>query len=310
VDCHRPHNMNFFIVLLLSTVAAKECVRVNSPGLSFRDGAGVNYNKIGEWNAGDIAEKIGGPFAGGDYQWLKLRNDAGREGFSASNWLQPVGCPSSSPPPQGSGGCAPGSSSANNGGEFQSLPADGLNSGRITQPYGRTAFSWSACASWYKAAGCMHNGIDIGIGWGTNVKAVCSGPVTSSTDLGGGNPMSAGPKSVVQHCDNWLVLYGHMSRTGPTGYKNAGDIVGQSGNPGGCSGCGNDHLHLEVRLKNSGSTTYSNTAVNPLPLFRGDLRGNMDGGRDIVCGNAMNQPDVVYGNAAQCKQWCGCPGKC
>jgi murein DD-endopeptidase MepM/ murein hydrolase activator NlpD len=154
----------------------------------------------------------------------------------------------------------------------------------------------------------MHNGIDVGIRWGTNVKAVCSGQITASTDNGGGNPMSAGPKSVVQHCGNWLVLYGHMSKT-YTGFKNAGEIVGQSGNPGGCGSCGNDHLHLEVRLKNSGSTTYSNNAVNPLPLFQPGLRGRMDSNAN-VCGTSMLQPDVIYGNAAQCKQWCGCPGKC
>jgi murein DD-endopeptidase MepM/ murein hydrolase activator NlpD len=151
----------------------------------------------------------------------------------------------------------------------------------------------------------MHNGIDIGVNWGTPVRAICSGWITSS---GNKNPMGAGPNSVVQQCGDWLVLYGHLSAT-ESGFKNAGDKIGASGNPGGCSTCKNDHLHLEVRRKNSASTTYSSNAVNPVPLFSENLRSKLSIG-DLVCKDAMNQPDIIYGQASKCKQWCDCPNKC
>jgi murein DD-endopeptidase MepM/ murein hydrolase activator NlpD len=155
----------------------------------------------------------------------------------------------------------------------------------------------------------MHNGIDIGFAWGAQVPAICAGWITSSTDSSGQNPMSAGPKSVIQHCGDWLVLYGHMSAT-YTGFKNAGEIVGLSGGPWGAGG-GNYHLHLEIRTKQA-STTYSNRAVNPAPLFD-DANGLVDPGK-MKCGDAFSQPDVPYGSATKCSQgtgpWCGCAGYC
>jgi len=252
-----------------------------------------------------VVSKIGGPQRNGDYDWLNV-NYQGKTGWAATTWLQQLGsCPSpNSPPPPApsgggsSGGCAPASTSVGKPAVFTYTPKV-----RLWQPYGRTTFSWNNCDKWYSAAGCMHNGLDYGYAWGNDVPAICSGWITSSTDNGGGNPMAAGPKSVVQHCGDWLVLYGHMSAT-YTGFKNAGEIVGKSGDPSGCN-CGNNHLHLEVRQK-QGSTTYSNRAVNPVPLFT-DKSGTTNG--DIICGDANNQPDIVYGSANRCQIWCGC-GKC
>jgi murein DD-endopeptidase MepM/ murein hydrolase activator NlpD len=149
----------------------------------------------------------------------------------------------------------------------------------------------------------MHMGLDFGYTFGNDVPAVCAGWITSSTDNGGGNPMAAGPKSVVQHCGDWLVLYGHMSAT-YSGFKNAGEIVGKSGDPSGSAGGGNNHLHLEVRQK-QGSTTYSNRAVNPVPLFTN--KNGVQANDKIVCGDPGNQPDVTYGSINKCTIWCGCP---
>jgi murein DD-endopeptidase MepM/ murein hydrolase activator NlpD len=306
--------MRAWLVLALLAAATAQCYRVTSNSLSFRTGPGTWNGRVGgkEYlSAGEVLTKVGGPNSAEGYNWINLRASSGQTGWAADAWLAGVACGGSPPPPPagggggGSTGCAPASSSVGNSGVLTALPAPGAG---ISQPYGRTAFSWSNCAAWYSAAGCMHNGIDVGVRWGTPVKAACSGQITSGTDQGGGNPMAAGPKSVVLHCGDWLVLYGHMSAT-QTGYRNAGDVVGLSGNPGGCGSCGNDHLHFEVRKKNSGSTTYSNNAVNPLPLFRGDLQGAMTGD-SLVCQNAMTQPDVIYGQASKCKQWCGCSGYC
>jgi murein DD-endopeptidase MepM/ murein hydrolase activator NlpD len=261
-------------------------------------------------NYGNVVTKIGGPTRNGDYDWLNVKYQS-YTGWVATNWLQQSTCPSTggSPPPApggstppapqpGTGGCAPPSSTIGKAAVFTYTPS-GVP---LWQPYGRTSFSWNNCAKWYSASGCMHMGLDFGYPWATDVPAVCSGWITSSTDNGGANPMSAGPKSVVQHCGDWLVLYGHMSSTN-SGFKNAGEIVGKSGDPSGCN-CGNNHLHLEVR-QFQGSTTYSNRAVNPVPLF---VNKNGITSNAIVCGDSLNQPDVTYGSTNKCTIWCGCPG--
>jgi murein DD-endopeptidase MepM/ murein hydrolase activator NlpD len=301
------------LLCVLAVVACchAQCYRATSNSLSFRTGPGTANPRVGNkqyLNAGETGTKTGGPVSRDGYNWIQL-NVNGIQGWAADQWLVACGSGGTPPPPPtggGSGSCAPGSSSANAGQAFTVLP---VANPQIWQPYGRTSFSWSNCKQWYSAAGCMHNGIDVGTPFGTSIKAICSGAITASTDSGNGNPMSAGPKSVVQLCGNWLVLYGHMSRTNSPGWKNAGEEVGLSGNPGGYNGAGNDHLHLEVRVKNSGSTTYSNNAVDPTRLF-GGLAGAMSNNGKIVCGSPGSQPDVIYGTASSCKQWCGCPGYC
>jgi hypothetical protein len=302
--------MRLILFVAYAAVALGQCYTVTTNSLSFRTCAGVFCGRVGgaEYlNYGYKVTKVGGPVRNGDFDWLQVTYN-GQTGWAASNWLQSTSCGGTPPPPNvppppapsggGSTGCAPGSSSVGKPTIFtysyKAIP--------LWQPYGRTQFSWDNCASWYSAAGCMHNGLDFGFVFGSDVPAACAGWITSSTDAGGSNPMAAGPKSVVQHCGDYLVLYGHMSTT-YSGFKASGESVGKSGNPGGYKGAGNDHLHFEVRFKTGASTTYSPRCVNPTPLFadKTNLISNK-----VICGDALTQPDITFGSANKCTQWCGC----
>jgi hypothetical protein len=276
---------------------AGDCYQVtSSSGLSMRTCASTGCGIIKILPNGAQVSHTGQAAQGSGYTWFQI-SDGSNTGWSAVNWLTRITCPSQSSSSSSSSGS---SSSGGGGTDWGVWPG-----GSVWQLYGRTTFARDNCAAWYTWAGCMHNGIDLGMPWGSTVRAVCSGDITASTDHGGGNPMSTGPKSVVQRCGNYLVLYGHMSST-EAGYKNAGDSVGRSGNPGGCSTCGNDHLHLEIR-KFQGSNTYSSNAVNPRPLFSSSIQNRLVGGYAFACGDMNNQPEIWYGTTTQCQHWTGCP---
>jgi murein DD-endopeptidase MepM/ murein hydrolase activator NlpD len=102
-------------------------------------------------------------------------------------------------------------------------------SGPITSPFG---WRW----------GRMHQGIDIGVGYGTPIHAAAAGTVIyCGWEEGYGNFV------VLDHGGNLATAYGHQSRIAVTcGQQvNQGDVIGYVGCTGHCTG---PHLHFEVRV--------------------------------------------------------------
>jgi murein DD-endopeptidase MepM/ murein hydrolase activator NlpD len=101
--------------------------------------------------------------------------------------------------------------------------------GPITSPFG---WRW----------GRMHQGIDIGVGYGTPIHAAAGGTVIyCGWEEGYGNFV------VIDHGGNLATAYGHQSSIAVTcGQQvNQGDVIGYVGCTGHCFG---PHLHFEVRV--------------------------------------------------------------
>jgi murein DD-endopeptidase MepM/ murein hydrolase activator NlpD len=101
--------------------------------------------------------------------------------------------------------------------------------GPVTSPFG---WRW----------GRMHQGIDIGVGMGTPIKAAASGTVIyCGWEEGYGN------LTVIDHGGNLATAYGHQSSIAVAcGQQVAqGDVIGYVGCTGHCTG---PHLHFEVRI--------------------------------------------------------------
>ncbi len=99
-------------------------------------------------------------------------------------------------------------------------------------------------------ASTYHQGVDIGLGVGTTVRASSGGTVTAAGWQGGyGNVV------YIDHGDGRQTRYGHLSRiTVSVGEKvSQGERIALSGNTGNSTG---PHLHFELRI--------NGTAVNPL----------------------------------------------
>jgi murein DD-endopeptidase MepM/ murein hydrolase activator NlpD len=105
-------------------------------------------------------------------------------------------------------------------------------SGPITSPFG---WRW----------GRMHQGIDIGVGMGTPIRAAASGTVIyCGWESGYGN------LTVLDNGGNLATAYGHQSSIAVAcGQQvNQGDVIGYVGCTGHCTG---PHLHFEVRINGS-----------------------------------------------------------
>jgi murein DD-endopeptidase MepM/ murein hydrolase activator NlpD len=104
--------------------------------------------------------------------------------------------------------------------------------------------------------GRMHLGIDVGILDSLDVRAAASGTVTEAGWLigyeGYGNVVT------IDAGGGYSVLYAHLAEVGvvPGQWVAAGDLVGQAGCTGSCTGT---HLHFELRL--------DGVPVDPLPYL-------------------------------------------
>ncbi len=109
--------------------------------------------------------------------------------------------------------------------------------GPITSPFG---WRW----------GRMHEGIDIGVGYGTPIHSAASGAVVYAGWLGG-----YGNLVVVDHGGGISTAYGHQSALAVSSGQQVsqGQVLGYVGCTGHCFG---PHLHFEVRINGS--------AVDPL----------------------------------------------
>ncbi|MBN1501159.1 MAG: M23 family metallopeptidase [Spirochaetes bacterium] len=87
----------------------------------------------------------------------------------------------------------------------------------------------------------FHNGIDIGLNIGTEVRAAASGKVIfTGVKEGYGNLI------VIEHKDNYITVYAHLSEMNVKKDEqiNAGEVIGLSGSSGTVTG---PHLHFEIR---------------------------------------------------------------
>jgi murein DD-endopeptidase MepM/ murein hydrolase activator NlpD len=101
--------------------------------------------------------------------------------------------------------------------------------GPVTSPFG---WRW----------GRMHQGIDIGVGYGTPIHAAASGTVIyCGWESGYGN------LTVLDHGGDLATAYGHQSSIAVAcgQHVNQGDVIGYVGCTGHCFG---PHLHFEVRI--------------------------------------------------------------
>jgi murein DD-endopeptidase MepM/ murein hydrolase activator NlpD len=101
--------------------------------------------------------------------------------------------------------------------------------GPVTSPFG---WRW----------GRMHEGIDIGVGYGTPIRAAASGRVVYAGWMSGYGNLVA-----IDHGDGISTAYGHQSRLA----VGVGQVVSQGLTIGyaGCTGhCFGPHLHFEVRV--------------------------------------------------------------
>lgn len=89
----------------------------------------------------------------------------------------------------------------------------------------------------------LHAGIDIGAGYGADVRAAGSGSVVLA-----GTASGYGTAVVIDHGGGVATLYGHLSRARVTVGQslNAGQTIGAVGNTGNSTG---PHLHFEVRVR-------------------------------------------------------------
>ena len=96
----------------------------------------------------------------------------------------------------------------------------------------------------------MHEGIDIGVGYGTPIHAAASGTVIEAAWEGG-----YGNLIVIDHGGSIATAYGHQSSfaVGGGAHVSQGQLIGYVGCTGRCFG---PHLHFEVRVNGA--------AVDPL----------------------------------------------
>jgi murein DD-endopeptidase MepM/ murein hydrolase activator NlpD len=105
-------------------------------------------------------------------------------------------------------------------------------SGPVTSPFG---MRW----------GRMHEGIDIGVGYGTPIHAAASGTVVFSGWMSG-----YGNFVILDHGGGMATAYGHQSSIAVGGGQSVsqGQVIGYVGCTGHCFG---PHLHFEVRINGS-----------------------------------------------------------
>lgn len=130
------------------------------------------------------------------------------------------------------------------------------STGRVTGRLGWPTTIHTVTSGFGQRWGKLHDGIDIGVPIGTEVRAADGGEVSLAGPFGGyGNYVS------IDHGGGLTTFYGHLSeidvRTGQR--VNKGDKIALSGNSGHSTG---PHLHFGVHK--------SGKPVDPRPLLRGD----------------------------------------
>lgn len=106
----------------------------------------------------------------------------------------------------------------------------------ITQGYGMTKYAKRGAYG-----GAPHNGVDFSAGFGSPIKAIGDGQIIANgTNSGWGNWVA------IQHSNNMVSVYGHMSSLSPlkVGTQVAtGKVIGYEGSTGNSTG---SHVHLSL----------------------------------------------------------------
>ena len=209
--------------------ASDSYVNVGSSTLNVRTGAWGTI--IGSLSNGTAVEVLG---TSGEWTIIKYNN---KEAYVYTQYLSKEKPADAVSAP--SGAVAAGSAAAS-GGSFV-RPVDG---GPITSPFGMRTDPINGTQR-------MHNGIDIGVGTGTNLKALGNGTVSSvSWNEGGGKTIKVtydnGMTSTYMHCQDAVLSEGAA--------VTAGQTVGHTNNTG--TWTTGPHLHFELR-------DASGNAVNP-----------------------------------------------
>ncbi len=106
----------------------------------------------------------------------------------------------------------------------------------VTQGYGMTAYARRGAYG-----GAPHNGVDASAGYGSPIKAIGDGKIVANgTNSGWGNWIA------IQHPNNMVSVYGHMSSLAPLKVGTAvavGQTIGYEGSTGNSTG---SHLHLSL----------------------------------------------------------------
>lgn len=103
--------------------------------------------------------------------------------------------------------------------------------------------------------GSMHNGTDLGAGYGTPIHAAAAGTVSTAWQAGG-----AGNYTMINHGDGVWTVYMHQSSFAvQSGYVAAGQTIGYVGSTGDSTGA---HLHFEVHTGG-----LWNGRVDPAPFM-------------------------------------------
>lgn len=198
--------------------------KTNGASLNVRSGAGSGYKIVAQLEEGDETTILASSGS-----WYK--HEGG--GWSYHAYLCAEGTTPSEPEPQPSD--PPADGGAGVCGSFQH-PVPGAP---VTSNFG---------PRW----GRMHNGIDLGVSTGTNVRAAMGGVVDFAGWAGGyGNVVD------IVHCGKYTTRYAHLSSfVAKKGAKvAAGQVVAKSGSTGNSTG---PHLHFEIRIGGP-----SGKAVNP-----------------------------------------------
>lgn len=118
-----------------------------------------------------------------------------------------------------------------------------INNGTITSRFGDREDPFFGNSEY-------HQGLDIAVPIGTNIKSVFDGVIKST-----GNSESYGYYIIIKHSDNFETLYAHCSVIcGRIGEKvSQGTVIAKSGNSGRSTG---PHLHFETKINGK--------RVNPL----------------------------------------------
>ena len=112
----------------------------------------------------------------------------------------------------------------------------------------------------------MHEGIDIGAGYGTPIRAAASGTVIyCGWESGYGNLV------VIDHGGSIATAYGHQSSIAVSCGQSVsqGQVIGYVGSTGHSTG---PHLHFEVRGSTATRSTRSDTS-SPAPAAPGEAAG-------------------------------------
>ncbi len=163
---------------------------------------------------------------------------------------------------------------------FSRLPTN-TQTIRLNQGFGNTKYAYDNKETQYALLGRLHSGLDLSMGAGADVYAMCPGTV-----VGIDQNIGKGGKSVVIEYGGYRVVYGHVIAGVEVGQKvAAGDVIGTIQDQG-----DNSHLHLEVRQSRNHDIFF-----NPLYLFDPEVAGNVTGlGEQQYINPATGKVDSHY----------------